>query len=102
MRGDAGTDPADTLRFFKQERQHLRDRAAQAARRHRMHKQFSANARESHRKNFHNTEAHIHWAYYRALSTAASGLFWAIRKASTEMHHIQRKEDTLNKLRAMA
>ena len=102
MRGDAGTDPADTLRFFKQERQHLRDRAAQAARRHRMHKQFSAIAREAHHKNFHNTEAHIHWASYRALSTAASGLFWAIHKASAEMHHIQRKEDTLNKLRAMA
>jgi hypothetical protein len=102
MRGDAGTDPADTLRFFKQERKHLRDRAAWAARQWRKHKLSSARAKESYVKDFYNTEAHIQETYYKAWATAASGLFWAIRRASTEMQYTQRKEDTLNKLRAMA
>ena len=102
MRGDAGADPADTLRFFKQQRLSLRNRAAYAAREHRKHKVSSAKAHEAHVKHFYNKEAHIQWAYYRANAGAASALYWSIRKTATEMHRLNAREDTLNKLRAMA
>ena len=101
MRGDAGTDPADTLRLFKQERKQLRDRAARAAREHRKHKLSSARANESYVKDFYNTEAHIQRAYYIAYRSASAGIWHSIRRTELEMQHTQRKEDTLNKLRAM-
>ena len=102
MRGDAGTDPADTLRFFKQERVHLRNRAAWAARQWRKHKLSSARAKESYVKDFYNKEAHIQETYYKAWAVAASGIWHSIRRTETEMQYTQRKEDTVNKLRAMA
>ena len=101
MRGDAGTDPADTLRFFKQQRVSLRNRAAYAAREHRKHKVSSARAHESYIKDFYNTEAHIQWTYYRAFSTAASGLYHSIRRTEVEMRRLDAREDTLKKLRAL-
>ena len=102
MRGDAGTDPADTLRFFKEQRVSLRNRAAYAAREHRKHKLYSARAKESYVKDFYNTQAHIQWTYYRAFSTAASGIWHSIRKTEAEMRRLDAREDTLKKLRAMA
>ena len=102
MRGDAGTDPADTLRFFKQERVRLRRKAAYAAWQWRKQKLYSARAKESYVKDFYDTQAHIQETYYKAWATAASGIWHSIRRTETEMQHTQRKENTLNKLRAMA
>ena len=102
MRGDAGTDPADTLRFFKQQRVNLRRKAAYAAWEWRKYKLYSARAKESYVKDFYNTQAHIQETYYKAWSTAASGIWHSIRRTETEMQYTQRKDDTLNKLRAMA
>ena len=102
MRGDAGTDPADTLRFFKQQRVNLRNRAAYAAREWRKHKLYSARAKESYVKDFYNTQAHIQETYYKAWATAASGIWHSIRRTEVEMRRMNAREDTLKKLRAMA